>query len=145
MQVWSLAGKIPQRRAWQPTPVFLPGKSHGQRRLVGYSPWGHRESDVTKATARTLTLYTHYLFLFCPHILYPIFCLQASPVCLHPKSLSLLIHFLLLDPFQSALWSRPKKEIWNNLETGQCGVHFRYHTCIFAKIFLEIEYQWFVE
>ena len=32
--------KIPQRRKWQPTPVFLSGKSHGQRNLVGYSPWG---------------------------------------------------------------------------------------------------------
>ena len=32
--------KIPWRRKWQPTPVFLPGKSHGQRDLVGYSPWG---------------------------------------------------------------------------------------------------------
>ena len=34
-------GKIPWRRAWQPTPVFLPGKSHGQRSLAGYSPWSH--------------------------------------------------------------------------------------------------------
>ena len=34
-------GKIPCRREWLPTPVFLPGKSHGQRSLVGYSPWGH--------------------------------------------------------------------------------------------------------
>ena len=34
----------------QPTPVFLPGKSHGQRSLVGYSPWGHRELDVTEVT-----------------------------------------------------------------------------------------------
>ena len=33
--------KIPWRRKWQPTPVFLPGKSHGQRSLVGYSPWGY--------------------------------------------------------------------------------------------------------
>ena len=33
---------------WQPTPVFLPGKSHGQRSLVGYSPWGHKESDMTE-------------------------------------------------------------------------------------------------
>ena len=38
-------GKIPWRRAWQPTPVFLPGKSHGQRSLVGYSLWGHKKSD----------------------------------------------------------------------------------------------------
>ena len=37
--------KIPWRRKRQPTPVFLPGESHGQRRLVGYSPWGCRESD----------------------------------------------------------------------------------------------------
>ena len=34
-------GKIPQRREWQPTPVFLPRASHGQRSLAGYSPWGH--------------------------------------------------------------------------------------------------------
>ena len=33
--------KIPWRRKWQPTPVFLPGESHGQRSLAGYSPWGH--------------------------------------------------------------------------------------------------------
>ena len=41
-------GKIPWRRKWQPTPVFLPGQSHGQRSLVGYSPWGHKELDVTE-------------------------------------------------------------------------------------------------
>ena len=35
-------GKIPWRRKWQPTPVFLPGESHGQRSLMGYSPWGLR-------------------------------------------------------------------------------------------------------
>ena len=35
----SLVGKIPWRRKWQPTPVFLPGESHGQRSLAGYSPW----------------------------------------------------------------------------------------------------------
>ena len=35
-------GKIPWRRAWQPTPLFLPGESHGQRSLIGYCPWGHR-------------------------------------------------------------------------------------------------------
>ena len=36
----------PQRRQWQPTPVLLPGKSHGQRSLVGCSPWAHKESDT---------------------------------------------------------------------------------------------------
>ena len=37
-----------QRRQWQPTPVLLPGESHGRRRLVGCSPWGHYESDMTE-------------------------------------------------------------------------------------------------
>ena len=36
------------RRKWQPTPVFLPGKSHGQRSPVGYSPWGHKELDTNE-------------------------------------------------------------------------------------------------
>jgi len=36
-------GKSPWRRKWQPAPVFLPGKFHGQRSLVGYSPWGYKE------------------------------------------------------------------------------------------------------
>ena len=39
-------GKIPWKRKWQPTPVFLPGKFREKRSLVGYSPWGHKESDV---------------------------------------------------------------------------------------------------
>ena len=42
--------KIPWRRAWQPSPVFLPEKSHGERSLAGYSPWGHTESDITEVT-----------------------------------------------------------------------------------------------
>ena len=47
-QVWSLVRKILWRRKWQPTTVLLPGQSHGQRSLVGYSPWDHRvEHDWT--------------------------------------------------------------------------------------------------
>ena len=41
-------GKIPWRRKWQSTPVLWPGKSHGQRSLVGYSPRGHKESEMTE-------------------------------------------------------------------------------------------------
>ena len=40
-------GKVPWRRKRQPTPVFLPGKSRGQRSLAGYSPWGRKELDMT--------------------------------------------------------------------------------------------------
>ena len=42
------AWKISCNRKWQPAPVFLPGRIHGQRTLAGYIPWGHKESDMTK-------------------------------------------------------------------------------------------------
>ena len=44
----SLSQKIPRKRTRQPTPVVLSRESHGQRSLVGYSPWGHKESDTTQ-------------------------------------------------------------------------------------------------
>ena len=43
------SGRFPWRRAWQPTPVFLPGETHGQRSLEGYSPWGRKELNTTEA------------------------------------------------------------------------------------------------
>ena len=46
-------GKIPWRRKWQPTPVFLPGKSHGQRSLEGCSPWGRKGLDTTERLTHT--------------------------------------------------------------------------------------------
>ena len=45
--------RSPGRRAWQSTPVFLPGESHGQRRLAGYSSWGHKKSDTTERLSVT--------------------------------------------------------------------------------------------
>ena len=47
-RVWSRVGKIPWRRKWQPTSVFLPEKSQGQRSLAGYSPLCHKELDTTE-------------------------------------------------------------------------------------------------
>ena len=49
-------GKIPCRRKWQPHPGFLPGKSHGQRNLVGYSPWSCKESDITERFSTHVSL-----------------------------------------------------------------------------------------
>ena len=46
--IWSLGWKDPWRRKWQPSPVFLPGESHWQRSLAGYSLWGHKELDTTQ-------------------------------------------------------------------------------------------------
>ena len=48
MRVDPWVRKIPWRRKWQPSLVFLPGESHGQRSLAGYSPWGCEESDTTE-------------------------------------------------------------------------------------------------
>ena len=59
----SLVRKIPWRRKWQPTPVFLPGEeSHGQRSLVGYSPQGHKESDRLSDFTFTFTLFNFTRF-----------------------------------------------------------------------------------
>ena len=46
-------GKIPWRRKWQPSPVFLPQEFHGQRSPAGYSPWCHKESDTTEQLPHT--------------------------------------------------------------------------------------------
>ena len=45
---WAWVGEIPGRSKWQLTPVFLPAETHRQRSLVGYSPWGHKQSDTTE-------------------------------------------------------------------------------------------------
>ena len=64
MEVCSWGQKIPWRRQWQPTPVFLPGESQGQRSLVGYSPWSHKESDTTEQLSNKLLQHS---FLLSPH------------------------------------------------------------------------------
>ena len=49
---------------WQPTPAFLPGESHGRRSLVGYSPWGRKESDMTERLHIHIQFYLYfYIFL----------------------------------------------------------------------------------
>ena len=55
----SWVAKTPWRRKWQPTPVLLPGKSHGQRSLAGYHPWGHKESDTTEQMSMHTHTHTH--------------------------------------------------------------------------------------
>ena len=68
--------KTSWRRKWQPTPVFLPGESHGQRSLAGYSPRGCKESDMTEHP------HTH-----CPHVCRPIY-LSAYMCVWFPRWLS---------------------------------------------------------
>ena len=54
-------GEIPWRRKWQPTALFLPGESLGQRSLVDYSPWGYKESDTTGKQSRSSSKSKTYL------------------------------------------------------------------------------------
>ena len=78
--VRSLGQEIPWQRKWQPIPVSLPEKSHEQRSLAGYSPWGGKESDTTESSA-----------LSCAYVSFPKFtniirllCLSFSiSVCTH--------------------------------------------------------------
>ena len=58
-----LAGKTPWRREWQPTLVFLPGEFHGQRSLVGSSPCGHTELDMTERLSLFLSLWVCFCFV----------------------------------------------------------------------------------
>ena len=51
----SLGQEDPLEKGWQPTPVFLPGESHGQRSLAGYSPWGCKELNMTEQLRLTQT------------------------------------------------------------------------------------------
>ena len=79
--------KMPWRRKWQPTPIFLPGEFYGQRRLAGYSPWGCKESD----TAERLTHHNknidpqndyynkEYEYTYYPHFLTPLLILHYHP------------------------------------------------------------------
>ena len=53
-RVWFLGQKDSLEKEWQPTPIFLPGESHGQRSLAGYSPWGCKESDTTEQLTHTV-------------------------------------------------------------------------------------------
>ena len=63
-------GKVPWRRTWQPTPAFLPGESHGLRRLKGYRPLGLKELDTTEATEHATCyqgLRRIHIFFLIPH------------------------------------------------------------------------------
>ena len=60
-------GKIPWRRKWQPTPVFLPGKSYGQRSLVGYCPVDGRRVGLDWVTEQACTMYSKYIGFLCAY------------------------------------------------------------------------------
>ena len=116
-------GKIPWRREWQPTPVFLPGEFHRQRSLAGHSPWGHKESDTTEG----LSLHLISLFLVSEeevffNLLLSIQGLQAAFGCMWPAGTAC---FLL----SCSLWSTERK---NGQKTtlSEPTCHLKPHTAV---------------
>ena len=90
-------GKIPWRRAWQPTSAFLPGDSHGQRNLVGYSARHHTESDTTEHTARMImttyrTVITHFPCFVLKKVFFSFGCapVRGGILVLHQDMLSVV-------------------------------------------------------
>ena len=73
----TLVGKIPWRRKWQPTPMFLPGKSHGQRSLAGYSPQGHKRVRHNLATE-----HHHQISPYIYQLTLPLYCQSCSTLYL---------------------------------------------------------------
>ena len=85
-------GKIPRRRAWQPTVVLLPKESHGQRSLVGCRPSGHTESDVTEVT---LTAAATFSTTSCSAFVLTVLYLQSQSTPHIPIFLKHLSHHIL--------------------------------------------------
>ena len=98
-QVRSLVRKIPWRRKWQLGPVFLPGKSHGQRSLVGYSPWGCRVGHNWATNT-----FTFHLWILGGHI-HLIFCIRQV------EFMPLMLHWEKLFPIFQQLSSH---EYWSS-------------------------------
>ena len=104
-------GKILWRKKWQLTPVFLPGKSHGWRSLVGYNPWGGKELDTTERLHFSFFLYSSVLLAGAPISELPVVLLrscnkkQSPPHCWEPAHLTAFPRLLplVLEPPQQRL------------------------------------------
>ena len=93
--------KIPLRRKWQPTPVFLPGKSRGQRSLGGYSPWGRKSQTQLGNYATITTILT---------LMLSVLCLQALSLCATCWSSAAITSFLALQSSFYLLFLSLKEE-----------------------------------
>ena len=90
----------PWRRKWQPTPVFLPGESHGQRSLVGYSPRGRKESDTTER------LHFHFIPLLSQNISMPKgrACTTNMPLLFHMYAAKMYNQWPYFDEIQKFIF-----------------------------------------
>ena len=126
--------KIPWRRKWQPTPVFLPGKSHGQRSLAGYSLQGYKELNTTEhAHAHTHThTHTRCLIVSGVNLPSPIFlssCTLKNPR-LHRGLEGHLAHSIICSLVQRfsqvGFWSLPHTFFQNQQRWEKCFIN-RHH------------------
>ena len=109
-QVWSLGQEIPWRREWLLTPVFLPGKFHGQRSLAVYSLWGRKESDTTEWQTLSLSPYTNSQHFNILHTYY----IKGCYSLVHCKIWSDNVHatsFMHLVLHSS--WKLPQFQVWS--------------------------------
>ena len=89
--------KIPWRRAWQPTPVFLPGESHRQRSLAGYSPQSCKELDTTDVTLVCMHVSVYYQYT--DTVYYIIYCIQSvyMYMCQYIQTQYIIIQYIITD------------------------------------------------
>ena len=103
-------GKIPCSRKWQPTPVFLPGKLHGQRSLAGYSTWHHRGLDMTERLNTHKQIFPPCFSFLKPFFFFSLllptlfFFFKNAVVMLH------LLHFLIKCGINLLTFAKRKKE-----------------------------------
>ena len=120
-------GKIPSRRAWQPTPVFLPGKSHGQKNLAGYSPWGHKELDIAEEantfTCRKRQPWWTDTACRCPAALAP----SWKSLCFSPWSLVALSWGFVLNTLTSCFFT--VSPILADVRVSLLLLHFSVELC----------------
>ena len=90
--------KIPWRRKWQPTPVFLLGKTHRQRSLAGYSPWDHKKSDIAECMQPSSWIKGHFLRNLPMISLYPLALFHALPGILCSLRWFCIIYSVILFP-----------------------------------------------
>ena len=121
MWVRSLGQEIPWWRKWKPTPVFLTGKSHEQRSLVGHSPWGGKESDMTER----LNNNQWFVWLYCHSFLDSLHLkLQLGRIWSPPPTSNIL----------SDLWAWYRHAEWISHRTWKGSAHLQWNTAVSTNI-----------
>ena len=109
-RVWSLCREDPLEKEWQPTPLFLPGKSHGQRTLAGYNSWGRKDWDMTERLTVLLLLTFYWVFTMCQILVLRVSCglLHLFPMTVLQRYACLFSAFHSWEDYMERLTHLPK-------------------------------------